>query len=166
MTTFRCVNTIIRNLVCLWSAKSGMLMMTNTSMKLGERSWGTRWVVRALVVILPLLRTHALRANQNDNVFFQCHYTDSCQLLDEFEDVSDDEKRFLKLWNNFIRSCTLISDASIPSRCMHFVQKYANEMHQLGLRNELLLHLTNFWDYGLISPGHVETCLKLFDTRE
>ena len=42
------------------------------------------------------------------------------KLIDEFEDVSVEEKLFMKLWNRHIRSPTVFADAQIPIACAHF----------------------------------------------
>jgi VEFS-Box of polycomb protein len=78
--------------------------------------------------------------------------------------VSESEKKFLKLWNGFIQSHTLISDFSIPGRCMDFVRAYANDLNANDLRQDLTLHLYNLWDNGLVSSSHIVECMIEYDS--
>lgn len=78
--------------------------------------------------------------------------------------MSESEKKFLKLWNGFIQSHTLISDFSIPGRCMDFVRAYANDLNANDLRQDLTLHLYNLWDNGLVSSLHIVECMMEYDS--
>ena len=85
------------------------------------------------------------------------------QLMDEFEDVTSDEKRFCKQWNRFMKSHTVIADGDIPSKCFDFVHKHASFLTEHDLRQELLLHFMGFWDSGLISSTHLMSLMEEFD---
>lgn len=87
------------------------------------------------------------------------------QLLDDFEDISVKEKQFMKLWNQFIKSHTIVSDGDLPDRCVAFITSYLNEMRKLDLRQNLLLHLFNLWDSGLVSSAHVLCCMEEYDSK-
>jgi hypothetical protein len=78
--------------------------------------------------------------------------------------VSESEKKFLKLWNGFIQSHTLISDFSIPGRCMDFVRAYASYLNANDLRQDLTLHLYNLWDNGLVSSLQIVECMMEYDS--
>jgi hypothetical protein len=43
-----------------------------------------------------------------------CNITQNNKLLDEFEDVSETEKEFMKLWNPFIFKQRIFADWSAP----------------------------------------------------
>lgn len=85
------------------------------------------------------------------------------ELLDDFEDVSPNEKLFMRLWNQFIKCHTVLSDRSIPKRCMSFVRHIGQTLVTHELRQELLLHLFNLWDSGLLSSQHIEACMAEYD---
>lgn len=87
-------------------------------------------------------------------------------MIDEFTDVAESEKMLMKLWNSFIHSRTLIADSEIPRRCVEFIHKHSKEMASNGLRNDLLLHLMNLWDYGMVSRTNLEQCMALFDSLQ
>lgn len=85
------------------------------------------------------------------------------QLMDEFDDVTPQEKRFTKLWNRFMKSHEVIADHAIPSKCFEFIRTHANFLIEHDLRDELMLHCMGFWDSGLISSTHLMTLMAEFD---
>ena len=87
------------------------------------------------------------------------------KLLSEFEDVSAKEKIFMKLWNRYISSNHCIPDKEIPDRCIEFIQINHSELRRNELRDQLLLHLFNFWDHILISSSHILKCLDTYDVE-
>ena len=87
-------------------------------------------------------------------------------LMDEFEDVTPQEKLFMKLWNKFMKSHTEIADRALPTKCAQFLEKYKDEMVKLNLRQEWLLHLCNMWDFGLLSSSHLLGFINDFDQTE
>ncbi|KAL7534318.1 hypothetical protein ACHAWF_004793 [Thalassiosira exigua] len=90
----------------------------------------------------------------------------SSELLDEFEDVSDREKKFMKLWNRFIRCNHVIADRDVPRKCHEFISKHQKELHEGGLRLNLLLHLFNLWDSCVISSNGILSCMAMYDQAE
>jgi len=85
------------------------------------------------------------------------------ELVDEFDDVTSSEKRFLKLWNRFMKCHTVVADQVIPSKCAEFVNEYSQMLVDMDLREELLLHFTGLWDAGLISATHLKNLMAEFD---
>ncbi len=87
----------------------------------------------------------------------------SSELLNEFEDVTAEEKQFLTLWNKFIKSNHVIGDRDMPDKCLAFVFTHRNKLINAGLRLQLLLHLFHLWDSGVISSNRIRQCMALFD---
>jgi len=85
------------------------------------------------------------------------------ELMDEFDDVSKKEKKFFNLWNRFMKSHIIIADSSIPFKCLEFILKISQELSAFNLRQNLVLHLFNLWDNGLLSSLHVFQLIKYFD---
>jgi len=85
------------------------------------------------------------------------------QLMEDFDDVSAKEKILIKLWNKFIKSHTTTSDRSIPSKCKTFIASHLQPLVTDDLRQNLLLHLYNLWDSGLISSNCILSCMELYD---
>lgn len=83
----------------------------------------------------------------------------SLQFLDEFGDVSIEEKRFFVMWNDFIKRDTKIPRSILPQLCLHFVQVSAATIQKSGLEEQIIWHLTNLWDEGLISQSDLLACM-------
>eukprot|EP00581_Thalassiosira_minuscula_P010390 CAMPEP_0183710410 /NCGR_PEP_ID=MMETSP0737-20130205/6144_1 /TAXON_ID=385413 /ORGANISM="Thalassiosira miniscula, Strain CCMP1093" /LENGTH=517 /DNA_ID=CAMNT_0025938671 /DNA_START=78 /DNA_END=1631 /DNA_ORIENTATION=+ len=88
----------------------------------------------------------------------------SSELLDEFEDVTEKEKQFMKLWNKFIKCNHVIADREVPRKCHEFVLGHRKQLMEGGLRLNLLLHLFNLWDSGVISSNRILSCMAAFDS--
>lgn len=84
-------------------------------------------------------------------------------LMDEFEDVTAKEKIFMKMWNRYIKCTHVIGDRDMPGKCHEFVAQHKKQLHEGGLRLNLLLHLFNLWDSGVISSNRILSCMSLFD---
>jgi VEFS-Box of polycomb protein len=83
--------------------------------------------------------------------------------MDEFEDVTPQEKRFAKMWNRFMTSHVVIADHAIPSYSFEFVRTHYKFLVEHDLRSELMLHFMGFWDSGLISSTHLMNLMAEFD---
>ncbi|EJK71502.1 hypothetical protein THAOC_07051 [Thalassiosira oceanica] len=87
----------------------------------------------------------------------------SSALLDEFDDVTPGEKSFMKLWNGYARRDHVVYDRDVGRMCTDFVREHGDAMRAGGLRTELVRHMFNLWDLGVVSSGRVEACLDAFD---
>eukprot|EP00985_Skeletonema_marinoi_P011201 scaffold5304_cov150-Skeletonema_marinoi.AAC.13 len=87
-------------------------------------------------------------------------------LINDFDDVSDKEKTFMNLWNRFIKCHYIIADRDIPRRVETFILMNRDKLIGADLRMNLLLHLSNLWDYGLISKNRISSCMAMYDDGE
>jgi hypothetical protein len=87
----------------------------------------------------------------------------SSDLIGEFEDISDKEKKFMQMWNRFIKCHIVVADRDIPEKCQEFIRSHIKELKAGGMRKNLLLHLMNLWDSGVISSNRILACLSLYD---
>lgn len=84
------------------------------------------------------------------------------QMIDEFTDVNEGEKELMKMWNLHIMRNGYVGDIQIPLACEMFLDLHGKELLQKNLYKNFLLHLCNFFDYGLISPENLyKTIQKL-----
>ena len=83
--------------------------------------------------------------------------------MDEFEDVTSQEKRLMKMWNRFMRSHVVVPDSAVPTRCLKFLRSRMDQLIEHDLREEWLLHLCNFWEFGLISSSFLLSCITELD---
>lgn len=74
------------------------------------------------------------------------------QMIDEFTDVNEGEKELMKMWNLHIMRNGYVGDIQIPLACAMFLDMKGKELLQKNLYKNFVLHLCNFFDYGLISP--------------
>jgi hypothetical protein len=135
-----------------------------------------------MTVIVTLLRIGFSKKNMRlvigQSVFFSfpgvfiAHFASSArmhvslplQLLDDFDDVSNLEKTFIKLWDAFIMSWSIIPDYSIPSSCLEFVRQNGITLIESNLRQKFLLHMFNLWDFRLVSSRHISMCMAELDS--
>ena len=90
----------------------------------------------------------------------------SSDLIAEFEDISEREKKFMQMWNRFIRSHIVIADKDIPGKCQEFVSSHIEELKAEKMRNNLLLHLMNLWDFGVISRNLLLQLMNIWDSGD
>eukprot|EP00984_Skeletonema_dohrnii_P006708 scaffold2384_cov92-Skeletonema_dohrnii-CCMP3373.AAC.2 len=87
-------------------------------------------------------------------------------LINDFDDVSEKEKIFMNLWNRFIKCHHVIADRDVPRRVETFILVNRDKLIGADLRMNLLLHLSNLWDYGLISKNRISSCMAMYDDGE
>ena len=63
-------------------------------------------------------------------------------------------------------ACSYIGDCLVPRACADFVQEYGTEIVQRNLCRNVLVHLTNLCDFGLIRADVLSrTTMQLFRLR-
>uniref|UniRef100_A0A7S2RPM2 Polycomb protein VEFS-Box domain-containing protein n=1 Tax=Rhizochromulina marina TaxID=1034831 RepID=A0A7S2RPM2_9STRA len=85
------------------------------------------------------------------------------KLLDEFEDVSTEEKAFMKLWNSYVRDVKILADFQLPIACARFAADYQAQLADPTYRFNFLLHLFNLWDNSLLTSTHISQCMRIVD---
>eukprot|EP00633_Aureoumbra_lagunensis_P007378 CAMPEP_0197324026 /NCGR_PEP_ID=MMETSP0891-20130614/70865_1 /TAXON_ID=44058 ORGANISM="Aureoumbra lagunensis, Strain CCMP1510" /NCGR_SAMPLE_ID=MMETSP0891 /ASSEMBLY_ACC=CAM_ASM_000534 /LENGTH=427 /DNA_ID=CAMNT_0042816775 /DNA_START=989 /DNA_END=2272 /DNA_ORIENTATION=- len=83
------------------------------------------------------------------------------RLLEEFEDVTDDEKSFMKLWNRFVHAHPISADRRVPVANLAFAIENAKAL--VDLRHCFLLHLFHLYDNSLVNAEHIAACLAVVD---
>ncbi len=84
-------------------------------------------------------------------------------LINDFDDISDKEKKFMNLWNRFIKCHHVIADRDIPRKVETFILMNRDKLKGADLRMNLLLHLNNLWDFGLISSNRISAFMAIYD---
>lgn len=87
------------------------------------------------------------------------------QIIDDFSDVTDPQKRFFKHWNRFMSETrSSIHQQRLPHVCIAFVQQYATTLQEeKGMEAELISHLTNMHDEGVIGGIHVLDIMNVYN---
>lgn len=85
------------------------------------------------------------------------------QIIDEYSDITLQEKDFMKLWHEHLTTCPPYGDRLLPLVCEQFIEKFADSIVNLNLRHNLLLHLVNLWDFGLLLSEEVQAYMEFVD---
>lgn len=80
--------------------------------------------------------------------------------IDEFSDVNEGEKEMLKMWNLHVMKHNFVGDSQMPLACEMFVHERGDAILSNNLYRNFLLHLTNLHDYGMLSPGQINTIVQ------
>ncbi len=93
--------------------------------------------------------------------------TNDRYLLDEFEDVTQTEKKFMHAWNMFEHEHEMPSDLILRHRLGQFIQHARKDLREdPGFRRCMSMHLINLWDRGILSSEEVKGTLKELDALQ
>ncbi|XP_021634883.1 polycomb group protein EMBRYONIC FLOWER 2 isoform X2 [Manihot esculenta] len=81
------------------------------------------------------------------------------RMLDDFVDVTKDEKQMMHLWNSFVRKQRVLADGHIPWACEAFSRLHG---HDLARAPALLwcwkLFMIKLWNHGLLDARTMNKC--------
>ncbi|XP_022158468.1 polycomb group protein EMBRYONIC FLOWER 2-like [Momordica charantia] len=81
------------------------------------------------------------------------------RMLDDFVDVTKDEKRLMHLWNSFVRKQRVLADGHVPWACEAFSKLHGQE---LVLSPALFwcwrLFMIKLWNHGLLDASTMNNC--------
>ena len=110
--------------------------------------------------------------------------------LDDYEELSFEEKEFMKMWNAYVRNFSLFPDngsvqrnfsepksshkknnkfhevysnAYVGIATQRFARQFASELIKKGLRHNFLMHLINLYECGLLLATEIKSCLEVVD---
>lgn len=84
-------------------------------------------------------------------------------MLDDFNDVSLEEKKFMKLWNAFIRqSNRLIHNKHYKQECIQFLETHAHIIHEEKLEEHLICHLITLWEEHQLYRHEIEQIMAFY----
>ncbi|EPS70751.1 embryonic flower 2, partial [Genlisea aurea] len=81
------------------------------------------------------------------------------RMLDDFVDVTKDEKQLMHLWNSFVRKQRVVADGHIPWACEAFSKFHGPDL----VRTPALLwcwrlFMIKLWNHGLLDPRTMNNC--------
>ncbi|KAK9060986.1 hypothetical protein SSX86_018166 [Deinandra increscens subsp. villosa] len=86
------------------------------------------------------------------------------RMLDDFVDVTQNEKHMMHLWNSFIRKQRVLADAHIPWACEAFSTQHGQDLFKTP---ELLwcwsLFMVKLWSHGLLDSKTMNRCQLILD---
>ncbi|XP_027914211.1 polycomb group protein EMBRYONIC FLOWER 2-like isoform X2 [Vigna unguiculata] len=87
------------------------------------------------------------------------------RMLDDFVDVSKDEKQVMHLWNSFMRKQRVLADGHVPWACEAF-----SKLHGKNLVTSPTLFwcwrllMVKLWNHGLLDAGTMNNCNRILDS--
>ncbi|KAF9689132.1 hypothetical protein SADUNF_Sadunf01G0059800 [Salix dunnii] len=85
------------------------------------------------------------------------------RMLDDFVDVTKDEKQMMHLWNSFVRKQRVLADGHIPWACEAFTRLHG---HDLFLAPALMcwrLFMIKMWNHGLLDARTMNLCNMILE---
>ncbi|VDP38316.1 unnamed protein product [Schistosoma margrebowiei] len=97
-------------------------------------------------------------------VWLRQHYQ---RKVEEFTDVNAGEKQIMQLWNALLLSIRpsglVVCDSQVLTLVCQFIHQHSRWIHRRRLRTNLLLHLVNLVDYGLLSSSQLRQLMLIHD---
>ncbi|XP_078467331.1 polycomb protein SUZ12 isoform X3 [Lampetra planeri] len=79
--------------------------------------------------------------------------------IDEFMDVNEGEKELMKMWNLHVMKHGFIADSQMHGAVLLFVEQWGPRLLEMGLFQNLLLHLISLHDFNLIGQASVQAAM-------
>ncbi|KAK9063276.1 hypothetical protein SSX86_017146 [Deinandra increscens subsp. villosa] len=81
------------------------------------------------------------------------------RMLDDFVDVSKDEKQMMHLWNSFVRKQRVLADGHIPWACEAFSKLHGQDLVQApSLLWCWKMFMIKIWNHGLLDSRTLNNC--------
>lgn len=81
------------------------------------------------------------------------------RMLDDFVDVTKDEKQMMHLWNSFVRKQRVLADGHIPWACEAFSKLHGQELvGSPALVRCWRLFMVKLWNHGLLDARTMNNC--------
>ena len=82
--------------------------------------------------------------------------------LDTYNDISEEEKELMLLWNSFVERNRIYADSYVRYACKQFTQVNREWLAKTPERRRcFLLHLLNLSDFALVDGETISCCLRL-----
>ncbi|KNA16544.1 hypothetical protein SOVF_088280 [Spinacia oleracea] len=86
------------------------------------------------------------------------------RMLDDFVDVSKDEKQIMNLWNSFVRKQRILADGHIPWACEAFSRLHGYNLAQApALIWCWRLFMIKLWNLGLLDARTMNKCSLILE---
>ncbi|KNA07577.1 hypothetical protein SOVF_170520 isoform A [Spinacia oleracea] len=86
------------------------------------------------------------------------------RMLDDFVDVTKDEKHLMHLWNSFVRKQRVLADGHVPWACEAFLRLHGNLLIQSpSLFWCWRFFMVKLWNHGLLDAGTMNNCSMILD---
>jgi VEFS-Box of polycomb protein len=85
------------------------------------------------------------------------------QALYDLTDVSEKEKLFMTMWNEYMRNHPIIAAVQLQPHLNSFVTTHSAAIFDNQLEDELIKHLTNMWVEGHIGRQDMLNNMKIYN---
>ncbi|KAF5187212.1 Polycomb group protein embryonic flower [Thalictrum thalictroides] len=86
------------------------------------------------------------------------------RMLDDFVDVTKDEKKTMHLWNSFVRKQRVLADGHIPWACEAFTRLHGRELLQApALFWCWRLFMIKLWNHSLLDGCTMDICNRILE---
>merc|ERR1711973_604931 len=90
---------------------------------------------------LPMPPCAILTPSTEDQVDPPWLMTKICRMIDEFSDVNEGEKEFMKMWNLHVQHYTFVGDCQMGLALKMFIEEKGEELLEKKLYWNFVLHL-------------------------
>uniref|UniRef100_A0A7N0TID2 Embryonic flower 2 n=1 Tax=Kalanchoe fedtschenkoi TaxID=63787 RepID=A0A7N0TID2_KALFE len=108
----------------------------------------------------PMERSQVLcEEDSEDDVDDYISDLEDRRMLDDFVDVTTDEKQLMHMWNSFVRKQRVLADGHVPWACEAFSNLHKNELASVpALKMCWKLFLIKLWNHGLLDARTMNSC--------
>jgi hypothetical protein len=128
----------------------------------------TDGTAKSVIIMQPHMKPYSFGFKDGDKrTLLYDPNSKAARLLDEFSDVSFEEKTFMKMWNKHVSDMyPYMSDSFMLLLFESFVVQNAAVIVHLKLRHNLLLHLLTAYEFGLLRSDEILKCLAVVDRHK
>jgi hypothetical protein len=109
------------------------------------------------------LTANELDINSDDETNVNTEHYMYVEGIDEYNDISNEEKELIKLWNSHLLSFPPHGDRLMPLVFESFVKLNVNKIVEKNLRHNFLLMLIVMHDFGLINKHEIVDYMLVVD---
>ncbi|CAM8972975.1 unnamed protein product [Rhodiola kirilowii] len=108
----------------------------------------------------PMERAQVLYENDSeDEVDDYIRDLEDRRMLDDFVDVTKDEKQLMHMWNSFVRKQRVLADGHVPWACEAFSNLHRHELARVpALKMCWKLFMIKLWNHGLLDARTMNSC--------
>lgn len=86
------------------------------------------------------------------------------RMLDDFVDVTNDEKQMMHLWNSFVRKQRVVADGHVPWACEAFSKFHGRDLVQApAVLRCWRLFMIKLWNHGLMDARIMNKCNMILE---
>lgn len=87
------------------------------------------------------------------------------KLIEDFTDVNEGEKEMLKMWNLHVMKHNFVGYTQMALASEMFVNEHGDELLAKNLYRNFLLHLTNLFDYQMLSNSQLFSIVQMLQSK-